>query len=115
MDDVHFALKNAYGQQVSCVYSDYNDKNLIFRIRLNTIINNKKKNAPKQNPLDQSDEIYLLKGFQDQLLDNLVLRGVKHISKVIPRKITDSMIMIDGNYERKETWVLDTVGTNLMD
>ncbi len=115
MDDVHYALQNAYGEQVSCVYADYNNDNLVFRIRLNTIVNNKKKAVQKQNPLDQSDEIYLLKGFQDQLLDNLVLRGVKHIEKVIPRKITDSMVMIDGNYQRKETWVLDTVGSNLMD
>ena len=57
----------------------------------------------------------MLKGFQDQLLDNLVLRGVKNIDKVIPRKIIDSVVLTDGNYVKKETWVLDTVGTNLMD
>ena len=112
MDDVHFALTNAYDDQVACVFSDYNSDNLIFRIRLNKNIGTKK---AKQMPLDQSDEIYMLKGFQDQLLDNLVLRGVKNIDKVIPRKIIDSVILTDGNYVKKETWVLDTVGTNLMD
>ena len=115
MDDVHFALTNAYNNQVSCVFSDYNSDNLVFRIRLNTILGAKKKTTLKQMPLDQSDEIYLLKGFQDQLLDNLVLRGVKNIDKVIPRKIIDSVVLTDGNYVKKETWVLDTVGTNLMD
>ena len=115
MDDVHFALTNAYSEQVSCAFSDYNSDNLIFRIRLSTNVNGKKKAGAKQMPLDQSDEIYMLKGFQDQLLDNLVLRGVKNIDKVIPRKIIDSVILTDGNYVKKETWVLDTVGTNLMD
>lgn len=115
IDDVHFALTNAYSNQVSCAFSDYNSDNLVFRIRLNNVLGSKKKSSTKQMPLDQSDEIYLLKGFQDQLLDNLVLRGVKNIDKVIPRKIIDSLVLTDGNYVKKETWVLDTVGTNFMD
>ena len=77
-------------------------------------MNSKKKGVVKQNPLDQSDEIYLLKMFQNALLDNLVLRGITHIGKVIPRKIIDSLVPVDGNYVKKETWVVDTVGTNLM-
>ncbi len=114
MDDIHFAINNSYQDQIKCVFSDYNEDNLIFRLRLNTSLGSKKKNA-QNHTLDQSDEIYLLKGFQDQLLDNLVIRGVKGISKVNPRKITDSLIKIDGSYIKKETWVLDTIGTNLMD
>ena len=114
MDDVHFALKNAYANQVSCVFSDYNSDKLVFRIRMSNLLASKKSKVQKQNPLDQSDEIYLLKNFQDQLLDNLVLRGVKHIEKVSPLKIIDSLIKEDGNYVKKETWVLYTVGTNLM-
>ena len=114
MDDIHFALKNAYRDQVSCVFSDYNADKLVFRLRMVNMLGGKKKGASKQNPLDQSDEIYLLKNFQDQLLNNLVLRGVKDIARVIPRKITDTLVEEDGTYEKKETWVLDTVGTNLL-
>ena len=112
MDDVHFAINNAYNDQVSCTFTDYNSDNLIFRIRMNKIITNLKKVI---KAIDQSDEIYLLKGFQDTLLDNLVLRGVKNIKKVTPRKIIDSLVMEDGSFTKKETWVLDTIGTNLMD
>ena len=114
MDDVHFAIQSSYRDQVQCVFSDYNDENLVFRLRLNEMLSAKKKNVTKTNPLDQSDEIYLLKGFQDNLLDNLVLRGIRSISKVMPRKITDSLTEVDGKYEKQETWVLDTVGTNLI-
>ena len=113
MDDIHFALKNTYKEDISCVYSDYNSDKLVFRIRLNSMLNSKKK-VFKTNPLDQSDEIYLLKNFQDQLLDNLVLRGVKNINKVVLRKVTDSVFEEDGKFNKVETWVLDTVGTNLL-
>ena len=109
MDDVHFAINNMYSEVVSCAFSDYNSDNLIFRLRLKRSLCSSKKTS-----LDQSDEIYLLKNFQESLLDNLILRGVKSIKKVTPRKIMDSLIMEDGKFTKKETWVLDTVGTNLM-
>jgi DNA-directed RNA polymerase II subunit RPB1 len=114
MEDVHFALKYAYPNEITCIYSDYNADKLIFRIRLNTILQNKKKNTTTQVNLDQSDEIYILQNFQNELLDNLILRGVKNISNILVRKITDSLEESDGNYNKKEIWVLDTVGTNLL-
>jgi len=112
MDDINFAIKNTYKDDISCIYSDYNSDKLIFRIRLNNIL--QKKKMPTL-PLDQSDEIYFIKNFQDQLLENLVLRGIKNISKVIPRKISDNVKNIDGTYIKKDIWVLDTIGTNLLD
>tara|TARA_B100000963_G_scaffold361863_1_gene400382 strand:+ start:1808 stop:6334 length:4527 start_codon:yes stop_codon:yes gene_type:complete len=113
MDDIHYAIKNSYGDEVSCIYSDYNSDNLIFRLRLESILSKKGKN--KTDTLDQSDEIYLLKNFQDQLLNNLVIRGVKKLSKVILRKLQNIMTLDNGNFVKKDKWVLDTVGTNLMD
>ena len=113
MDDVNFAIKNSYKDEVSCVYSDYNSNNLIFRIRMNNVVKNKK--DIKQNPLDQSDEIYLLTGFQNQLLDNIILRGVKNIKRVLLRKEPQNVVYDDGKYISKDVWVLDTVGTNLID
>ena len=74
-----------------------------------------KKKAGKTTSLDQSDEIYILKNFQDNLLNNIILSGVKNISKVVMRKITDRVILEDGRYNKRECWVLDTVGTNLLE
>ena len=119
MDDVNFTLNNCYENQISCVYSDFNSEKLIFRIRMNEVIKagtsrgGQKKN--KVNPLDQSDQIYILKNFQEQLLQNVVLRGIKGINKVILRKILDNMVENNGLYKKQEIWVLDTIGTNLLD
>ena len=119
MDDVNFTLNNCYENQISCVYSDYNSDKLIFRIRMNEVIksgaNRGGQKKSKVNPLDQSDQIYLLKNFQDQLLQNIVLRGIKGINKVILRKIKDNMVESNGIYKKQDIWVLDTIGTNLLD
>lgn len=112
MDDINYAIKNSYSKTASCIFNDYNDDNLIFRLRIDSILSKKKSIT---NPLDQSDEIYLLKNFQEQLLDNLVIRGIKKISRAIPRKIPDSLVRQEDSYVKKETWVVDTVGTNLLD
>ena len=108
MDDIHFAIMSVYKDEINCIYSDFNDDNLVFRIRMR----NQKK---KIQSLDQQDEIYKLKNFQEHLLDNLVLRGIVNISKVIPRKVMNTLVLEDDKFVKKESWVLDTVGTNLTD
>ena len=116
MDDIHFAIKNSsYGNNVSCVFSDYNQDKLIFRIRTFDV-SKKKKGAAKSDAmtLDQSDEIYLLKNLQDSMLNGIVMRGVNRIDKVTPRKIQNMVVPMDGKYVRKDAWVLDTTGSNLL-
>ena len=118
MDDVNFTLKNCYDDQISCVFSDYNADKLIFRIRMNEVMKSGSARAQKKikvNPLDQSDQIYILKNFQEQLLNNVVLRGIKGINKVILRKIVDNVVENNGIYKKQDIWVLDTIGTNLLD
>ena len=118
MDDINFTLNNTYKDEIFCVYSDYNSDKLVFRIRMSNILKNSSgKNGKKIkiNPLDQSDQIYILKNFQDQLLDGIVLRGVKNINKVILRKVKDNLVEKGGAFIKEEIWVLDTIGTNLLE
>ena len=110
LDDIHFAIKHSYKDDISCIYSDYNADNLVMRVRLNSdIVKSKKKS------LDQDDEIYKLKNLQHNMLNNIILRGIKGIPKVIIRKVVNQLTLKDGNYEKQDQWVLDTVGTNLKD
>jgi DNA-directed RNA polymerase II subunit RPB1 len=113
MDDINFAIKKTHQDTVSCIYSDLNSDSLVFRIRITNVLQNKK--TVKQFPLDQSDEIYLLNNFQNNLLDNVVIRGVKNISKVMLRKMPQHMHYEEDKYKPKDMWVLDTVGSNLID
>jgi len=108
MDDIYFALKKSYKENISCVYSDLNSKDLIMRMRIVKSLTMKKIKS-----LDETDEIYQLKNIQNNILNNIVLRGIKGIKKVIIRKVPNRVIMKNGNYITEEGWVLDTIGTNL--
>ena len=99
---------------------------MVFRIRLNSnILNKSKKQRGIAETLDQSDEIYMLRNFQETLLNNIVLRGVQGIKNVMPRKLQNNLTMQgkddrpvqkdDGRYVPKDIWILDTTGSNLMD
>jgi len=112
MNDIHFALSNSLKNQVECVFSDLNADNLIFRIRL---VNSKALLASKKKGLDQTDEIYMLKNLQENILKNIILKGIKGIPKIIIRTIKNYMVEKDGNYVPEDIWVLDTVGSNLKD
>ena len=114
MDDIHFAIVQSYSDRVSCIYSDYNDTKLIFRIRIlhSSPTNKKTKGA---DPLDVSDDIQQLKNIQDILLKKIVLRGIEGITKVIPRKLQNMLVKEDGKYMPKDIWILDTTGSNLLE
>ena len=107
MDDIYFAISTVYSGKISCIYSDYNESKLIFRIR--TLKTDKGPAASST-----SDEIYVLKNFQETMLKSIILRGVYGISKVIPFK-QPKMVLEDGKYVKKDTWALDTTGSNLLE
>jgi len=122
MDDVHFVISSVHGDDIHCIYSDYNMNDLIFRIRVNSSIlssnahrgkDRKKESGPAI--LDQSDEIYLLHEFQENLLNNIVLRGIQNITNVSIRKVQNYMVENENGYESKDIWVLDSAGSNLLD
>jgi DNA-directed RNA polymerase II subunit RPB1 len=113
MDDVSFILNQHYGGQIACVYSDYNDSQLIFRIRLTTM--SELKEAKNKKILDKSDEVYILKQFMNNLLENTVLRGIPGIVNVMQREMVDTVFKENGKYTKKNTWVIDTTGSNLQE
>ena len=139
MDDIHFAITALYGAPgvideseeaeaveteggsanakktvngaVQCIYSDFNDSKLVFRIRVGAFV--PKKGSKKS--LDMSDEIGYIKAAQSNMLNKVVLRGVSGITKVIPRKLRNMTVLQDGKHVQKDVWVLDTTGTNMLD
>jgi len=116
MDDINYTLNSCYGNDVTCVFSDYNADKLVFRIRMNSVLKSSAKSSKGAlSPLDQTDQIYVLKNFQEQLLNNTVLRGVKKLNKVTIRRVKDNVIEENGKFKRSDMWVLDTTGTNMLD
>ena len=113
LEEIHYSLKIEYNDDIECFYNDLNNDEVVFRIRLTKI--NKTKQNLAQKVLDQEDNIYIIKNFQENLLNNIVLRGIQGIERVIPRKIQKHMIYNNetGDYDREDICVLDTIGSNL--
>jgi DNA-directed RNA polymerase II subunit RPB1 len=86
---------------------------VVFRIRLMNVVKSKK-TTPYS--LDEEDHIYMAKSFLHNLLNNIVLRGIPGIDKVNLLQIKNYMVYNDatGDFEKKEVYALDTLGSNLM-
>jgi DNA-directed RNA polymerase II subunit RPB1 len=82
---------------------------------MNSSVFDKKNKKGSVKTLDQSDEIYMLNNFQESLLHKIVLRGVNGIQHVMPRKLQNYVVKTEDKYVRKDVWVLDTTGTNMLD
>jgi len=118
-EDIHYVLKTMYTNEMQCFYSDYNTKGkVIFRIRLICALDSKNKClVKKKDSFTEEDHIHLVKTFMNKILNDVVIRGIKDIKKVNLRKINNYKLLNNetGDFEKKEIYVLDTIGTNLVD
>jgi len=105
IQEINFTLNKIYNNTISCYYSDMNEKEIMFKIKIMKTLNNVYK--------DETDNIYLIKSFQEKILNHIVLRGINNIKKVNIREI-NNYINYDGEqYTKNKIYVLDTIGTNL--
>jgi len=113
-EDIHYTLKSQYGNEINCFYSDYNtDNKIVFRIRLSTDQLKRKVSSS----FAEEDYIYFVKSYMDKILNDTIIRGIKNIEKINLRQLKKYKYYNKetGNYEKKDAYVLDTIGTNLID
>nr|QDY51984.1 RNA polymerase Rpb1, domain 5 [Mimiviridae sp. ChoanoV1] len=105
MNDIYFAIisERKDSNDLSCFYSDDNASKIIFRIRFND-----------EGSGNDSKDIQALKNYEKNLL-SLVVKGIDKINKVIPRKDLDNIEFDEGEYKKKDQWLLDTDGSNLQE
>ena len=104
MQDIIFSIQSIYQNDLSYVFSDDNSDQLILRIRIN------------KDSGDGDDEgIFLLRMLEKSMLDKIIIQGVKQINKVTMRNSKDYGFFQDGQFQRKDEWVLDTDGVNLIE
>lgn len=111
VEDVGMKLMGTFSGDLGVIMSDNNADIPCLRIRL--------KNRGKETEEDDAEEDTMLKRFENHLLDELTLSGVRGISRAFLNekeryRIADdgSMVMSKSDPLCKE-WVLDTTGTAL--
>ena len=82
MEDIYLALMDYDIDKLNFVYSDDNSKELIGRVSINAEI--KGTQDPFQNGLeDQTDIISTFKNIQEDILNNVVIKGIKGITNIV--------------------------------
>lgn len=102
--DIHHSIYNFYEDTITCVYSDDNTDNIVFRIHI--------KNS------DSEDSITELKALEFNILETIIVKGITGIKKVSHRKDDFAKYNPETEiFEKEKTieWILDTDGTNLLE
>ena len=111
MHDINYTINKYYEDVIECNFSDDNSQELIFRIRLITDEDNKKKSK-----LDKSDMITELKALEQNIMDNIIVKGIKGVNKVILLENKDVKYNKNNmKFEKNTEWFMDTNGNNLLE
>lgn len=105
MLDIDYTLTEFYDTAISSVFSDDNAEHLVMRVRLQ-----------EGGGTDEQDQLTNLKALEQNIMHNLVLKGVRGINRVSLRE--DALNKYNTRtrtFEKQTEWIIDADGTNLMD
>ena len=118
MEDINMSIlewadKAGDIDRIKFIYSDDNSKELIARLSINGSIEGE--GDPMLNGLiDQSDIIASLKGISEELLNDVVIKGIDGITNIVMNNVSKNVYK-NGDIETDKIWILETDGTNLLE
>ena len=97
-------LSDSFGSLVQIMHSDDNDDKLVMRIRFKDLVDE-----------DEESAVDLLKECENDLLNDLMLKGIPEIVKVYAKKYTEHVFVKEtGEYKvTDDNWMLETDGVCL--
>ena len=107
MIDIYMKIYQNYDKVLDCIFSDDNDKELIFHMRIY-------ENAIKD--VDSEDMVAALKAFEYNIVHTILLKGIQKIKKVSMRQ--NNRIKYNSEiqkFEKVSEWILDTDGSNFVE
>lgn len=108
MQDIYYNINQHYNDYIECNFSDDNADELIFRIKLI--------DDDKKNDIDKNDMITELKALEHNILENIIIKGVKGVKKVILLEDKYSKYNKETRtFEKNTEWFMETNGNNLLD
>ena len=112
MEDIYIAIMNYDTDKLDFIYSDDNSNELIGRVSIKAEINGIKEE--QLNGLyDQSDVLSIFKNIQEDILNNVVIKGIKGITNIVMSE--QDLYSYQGNEIIKDkTWILETDGVNIL-
>ena len=125
MEDVYLSIMEYDNTRIKFIFSDENSKQLIGRIMIRIDDDDDEDEEETNGLIDQTDTISIFKNIKQELLENVVIKGIENITNIVLSpisiyiKVDNEYIKvdneIDNEIENKEIWLLETDGTNLVD
>jgi len=110
MEDIYLAIMNYDSEKIIYQFTDDNSEQLIGRISLKMNMNDKEyTNGIK----DQSDIIDIIKNINYDIINNIVIKGIKDIKDIIISE-SNTNVKIEHDIQTMKTYKLETDGTNLL-
>jgi intein/homing endonuclease len=105
MIDLHHTLYASYNNRISCMFSDDNAADLIFRIRI------------FEDTVDNKNDILTeLKALESTIIENVMIKGIEKVSKVeLVKKDQFKYNDVSKVFEKIYEWIMYTDGTNLLE
>ena len=98
--------------KIKFIYTDDNSHELIGRLSIDLSM---KSGEEMLNGLkDQTDIISIIKNISEELLNNIIIKGIKNIQNVIMNQ-QNVITMDSGEIKNEKIWIIETDGTNLLD
>tara|TARA_Y100000817_G_scaffold175199_1_gene136826 strand:+ start:4024 stop:8607 length:4584 start_codon:yes stop_codon:yes gene_type:complete len=113
MEDVYLSIHNYDNEKLQFIYSDDNSKELVGRVSIRADL--KGDEDEFLNGLsDQTDVLSIFKKIQEDILSNVVIKGIKGITNIVmgEKKIHKKE---ENEIISKKVWVLETDGVNILD
>lgn len=105
MGQVGERIKETFKNDLFVIWSEDNADKLIIRCRVV---------RPKSLDTEtEAEEDHMLKKIENTMLENITLRGVENIERVVMMKYDRKMPSETGEYQKVPEWVLETDGVNL--
>lgn len=105
MIDLHHTLYELYNNRISCMFSDDNAGDLIFRIRIF-----------EDTVDDKNDILTELKALESTIIENVTIKGIDRVSKVeLVKKDQFKYNDTSKVFEKMYEWIMYTDGTNLLE
>ena len=113
MEDVYLAISQYDDDKIQFIYSDDNSKQLIGRLTIKADLQGSEDDL--LNGLsDQSDVISIFKNIQEDILNNVVIKGIKGITNIVMGE-KSTYVKENDEIVQKKPWILETDGINLLD
>jgi DNA-directed RNA polymerase beta' subunit len=93
--------RNSIEDEIQCIFSDDNAKELMLRIRI------------REDSYD-GDYLEFLQELE-KILMGITIRGIPNIDQVVPNMRKKIVYREDGSYNQTTEWYLETSGVNLLD